>query len=84
MADHLTFTLGAAGYGAYKYVPYGPIHEVMPYLVRRAQENSTLLGSEGTASHGPCSHFHAGRSTLCGESLMEKSGLQGSDVAARG
>ena len=47
MADHLTFTLGAAGYGAYKYVPYGPEHEVMPYLVRRAQENSSMLSGAG-------------------------------------
>lgn len=34
MADHLTFTLGAHGYAPYKYVPYGPLHEVLPYLVR--------------------------------------------------
>jgi proline dehydrogenase len=44
MADHLTFTLGQSGFSAYKYVPYGPVHEVMPYLVRRAQENSDVLG----------------------------------------
>lgn len=44
MADNLTFTLGANGYGAYKYVPFGAIDEVMPYLIRRAQENSDVLG----------------------------------------
>jgi proline dehydrogenase len=44
MGDHLTSVLGQKGYKAYKYVPYGPIDDVMPYLVRRAQENSTLLG----------------------------------------
>lgn len=44
MSDHLTFALGRSGYQAYKYVPYGRVHEVMPYLVRRAQENSGLLG----------------------------------------
>ena len=44
MADNLTFTLGANGYGAYKYVPFGSIDEVMPYLIRRAQENSEVLG----------------------------------------
>jgi proline dehydrogenase len=44
MADHLSFSLGASRYKAYKYVPYGKINEVMPYLVRRAQENSGLLG----------------------------------------
>lgn len=47
MADHLTFTLGANGYKAYKYVPYGPIGEVVPYLIRRTQENSSILGSSG-------------------------------------
>ena len=44
MADNLTFALGQSGYTAYKYVPYGPIAEVMPYLVRRAQENSDIMG----------------------------------------
>ena len=44
MADNLTFTLGQNGYGAYKYVPFGSIDEVMPYLIRRAQENSEVLG----------------------------------------
>ena len=48
MADHLTFTLGNAGYRAYKYVPYGPWSEVMPYLIRRAQENSDMLGGVAT------------------------------------
>mmetsp|Transcript_4209 Transcript_4209/g.4864 ORF Transcript_4209/g.4864 Transcript_4209/m.4864 type:complete len:149 (-) Transcript_4209:1314-1760(-) len=43
MADHLTFTLGNAGFKAYKYLPYGPLVEVLPYLIRRAQENSTLM-----------------------------------------
>mmetsp|Transcript_44069 Transcript_44069/g.125709 ORF Transcript_44069/g.125709 Transcript_44069/m.125709 type:complete len:616 (+) Transcript_44069:35-1882(+) len=47
MADHLTFTLGTNGYKAYKYVPYGPIAEVVPYLIRRTQENSAILGSPG-------------------------------------
>jgi proline dehydrogenase len=48
MADHLTYSLGGAGYRAYKYVPYGKIREVMPYLIRRAQENSDMLGGVAT------------------------------------
>lgn len=44
MADACSYSLGASGYRVAKYVPYGPVRLVMPYLVRRAQENSTLLG----------------------------------------
>lgn len=47
MADHLTLTLGGAGYKAYKYVPYGLVGQVLPYLIRRAQENSDMLGGVG-------------------------------------
>ncbi|RYG65710.1 hypothetical protein EON64_11360 [archaeon] len=43
MADNLTFGLAHHKYKAYKYVPYGKVHEVMPYLIRRAQENSDAL-----------------------------------------
>lgn len=44
MADHLTFNLGSKQYNSYKYVPYGRVDEVLPYLIRRAQENGDLLG----------------------------------------
>ncbi|KAK2077068.1 hypothetical protein QBZ16_004701 [Prototheca wickerhamii] len=47
MADNLTFVLGQHGYGAYKYVPFGSVDEAMPYLIRRAQENSDMLGGVG-------------------------------------
>lgn len=48
MSDHLTFTLGNAGYMAFKYVPYGPVLLVLPYLIRRAHENATVFGKVGS------------------------------------
>ncbi len=44
MSDNLTFNLANAGYRVAKYVPYGQVHDVFPYLIRRAQENSSVTG----------------------------------------
>ena len=44
MSDNLSFTLAANGYNVVKYVPYGPVEKVMPYLFRRAQENTSVAG----------------------------------------
>lgn len=44
MSDHISFNLSDAHYNVAKYVPYGPVKEVMPYLLRRADENTSVAG----------------------------------------
>ena len=44
MSDNLSFNLANAQYNVAKYVPYGPIKEVLPYLFRRAEENTAISG----------------------------------------
>ena len=47
MSDHISFNVAHEGYNVAKYVPYGPVKEVMPYLLRRAQENTSVAGQMG-------------------------------------
>lgn len=47
MSDHISFNLAAAGFNVSKYLPYGPLKSVLPYLFRRAQENTSIAGQTG-------------------------------------
>lgn len=47
MSDHISYNLSLNGYNVVKYVPYGPVKEVLPYLIRRAQENTSVKGQTG-------------------------------------
>jgi proline dehydrogenase len=44
MSDHITYNLTNSGFLAAKYLPYGPVRDVMPYLIRRAEENTSVAG----------------------------------------
>ena len=47
MGDHITFNLAEYGVNAGKYLPFGPVKKVIPYLIRRAEENSSMDGQMG-------------------------------------
>ena len=44
MSDNLSYNLANQGYNVSKYLPYGPIADTIPYLIRRAQENTSVAG----------------------------------------
>ncbi len=47
MSEHISYNLSDAGFNVAKYVPYGPVHFVLPYLMRRVEENTSVKGQTG-------------------------------------
>ncbi|MEM9023383.1 MAG: proline dehydrogenase family protein, partial [Bacteroidota bacterium] len=47
MSDYMSYNLANSGYNVAKYLPYGPVRATVPYLIRRAQENTAIAGQMG-------------------------------------
>ena len=47
MSDNISYNLSKQGYNVAKYVPYGPVRDLLPYLIRRAEENTSISGQMG-------------------------------------
>jgi proline dehydrogenase len=47
MSEHISFNLSKHEYNVAKYMPYGPVKDVIPYLIRRAEENTSIAGQTG-------------------------------------
>jgi proline dehydrogenase len=47
MSDHISYNLARKGYNSAKLLPFGPVRDVVPYLIRRAEENTSVKGQTG-------------------------------------
>ena len=47
MSDHISYNAAEQGFNVAKYVPYGPVKDLLPYLIRRAEENTSIAGQIG-------------------------------------
>jgi proline dehydrogenase len=47
MSDHISYNAAIKGFNVAKYVPYGPVKDLLPYLIRRAKENTSISGQIG-------------------------------------
>jgi proline dehydrogenase len=51
MSDHISFNMAHKRYNVAKYIPYGPVRYLLPYLIRRAEENKSVTGDAGRERH---------------------------------
>ena len=62
MGDNISFNLAKSGYNVAKYLPYGKVTEVIPYLIRRARENTSVAGQMGRELHFISKEIHRRKS----------------------